>query len=165
MTVYHGAEAVEESVAATLRTYMPAIINAIYTAAADATPNVLPVQYYAGSRDIIPEYPSVVVTSVDGQEALDGSPVWGEVNHRLDVSVICQSDDHRTLDRQTKRLLWAVWDTLKQHQSLDGGLSGLAGLTLARYGRSDIYQPKGGAKLLLQVAAWEVIVRVEESTF
>lgn len=163
MTILKGVEAVEVAVANTLATYLPAIVTAIYTDAADGVPNVLPVQYYAGSRDVIPEYPAIVVASVDGNEDADGSPVWGEVNHRLDVSALCQSDDHHTLDVQTQRLLWAIWDTLKQHQALDGSLNGLAGLTLARYGRSDIYRPTG--KHLLQVAAWEVIVRVEENTF
>lgn len=162
-SLYRGAEAVEESVAATLRTYLPAILASIYTSANDGVPNAPVAQFYAGSRDVIPEYPAIVVTSIDGAESLDGSPVWGEVNHRLDISAICQSDDHRTLDRQTKRLLWAIWDTLKQHQSLDGALSGLAGVSLARYGRSDAFKPTG--KHLIQVAAWEAIVRMSESTF
>lgn len=162
MGILKGPEAIETAVAATLQTYLPAVVNAIYAAAADSVPNVLPVQYYAGSRDVIPEYPAIVVASIQGEEALDGSPVWGEVNHHLDVSALSQSDDHRILDVQNTRLLWAIWNTLKQHQALDGSLNGLAGLTLARYGRSTIYK---SGKRLLQASAWEVIVRVEENTF
>lgn len=164
-SLYYGPEAIEESLAATLRTYLPAALDTIYAAAGDTTPKVYPRQVYAGSRDVIPEYPAVVVASIDGQQALDASPSWGEVNHRMDVSGLIVSDDHRTLDRQTKRLLWAIWDVLKTHQGLDNKLSGLAGVQLTRYGRSDVFKPKQGATQLLQVAAWEVIVRVEESTF
>ena len=163
MTILKGPEAIEVAVANTLQTYLPAVVNAIYAAAADSVPNVLPVQYYAGARDVIPEYPAIVVASIQGDEVVDGSPVWGEVNHHFDVSVLCQSDDHRTLDIQNIRLLWAIWDTLKQHQGLDGSLNGLAGLTLARYGRSQVY--RDNSKHFLQAAAWEVIVRVEENTF
>lgn len=164
MARYYGVEAVEESVAATLRSYLNAALDTLYTAAGDTTPKVYPKSIFAGSRDVIPEYPAVVVASLDGQQTLDASPNWGEVNHRLDVSGIIISDDHRVLDRQTKRLLWAIWNVLKEHQGLDNSLQGLAGVTLVRYGRSDIYKPKGSTQLL-QVAAWEVVVRLEESTF
>lgn len=164
MMQYYGAEAVEEAIAATLRTYLNAAIDTIYAAAGDTTPKVHPRMIYAGSRDVIPEYPCVVVTSIDGQQLLDASPNWGEINHRLDVSALVQSDDHRVLDRQTKRLLWAIWNVLKTHQGLDNTLEGLAGVQLARYGRSDPYKAPGQTKLL-QVAAWEVFVGTETSTF
>lgn len=163
MARYYGAEAVEQSVAATLQANINAALDTLYTAAADTTPKVYPRQVYAGARDLIPEYPSIVVTSLDGNQSLDASPNWGEVNHRIDVSAIVMSDDHRTLDRQTKRLLWAIWNVLKTHQGLDNGLSGLSGVQCMRYGRSEVYKPKAGQ--LLQVAAWEVVVQIEESTF
>lgn len=164
MTVYHGVEAVENAVAATFSANLQAVVNKVYSDAADGIPNVTIAQFYAGKRDVVPEYPSVVVSSIEGQQPLDGT-LWGEVNHRIDVAIICQSDDKRTLDIQTKRILWAVWDCLKAHQNLDNSLNGLAGVSCIQYGRSEVYSNPKQTGQFLQVAAWEVVVQVEESAF
>ena len=162
MAIKKGAPAAEAAVANTIRTYINAEVDDVKTAWNDSIPLPYPVQVYTGYRRIIPEYPAIVVSSVDGQETLDAASFWGQQEHRIDVSVICQSDDIHVLDQQTKRYLVAIWEVIKKHQDLDASLSGLAGVATRRYGRSEIYNIEK-SHFLHQAAGWELAVHVDES--
>jgi hypothetical protein len=166
MGLLGGPEAAAEAVAATLVAHVNdavATINAAYT---DMTlPTFAAANIYALHRSLIPEYPAIVVGSVDGKELANGAPNWAEDDHRLDVAILCQSDDELVLDKQTLRYLWAVWRTLKVQQALDNSLSGLAGVDTPSYGRSEAYQVKQGSPLMMRVAGIEVIVHIVETVF
>jgi hypothetical protein len=163
MTVKKGAEAIEVAVANTLSTYLPTQLTAISAVWNDGVPLPAPVAVFAGQRQLVREYPAVVVASLDGTEVADGAPLWGEQEHRLDVSVVCLSDDQHILDVQTKRYLVAIWEVLKQNQLLDGSISGLAGVQTRRYGRSEQWKANEKGRLMLQAAGWEIVVHVTES--
>jgi hypothetical protein len=109
-----------------------------------------------------------VVQSLDGTQKTNmaadiANPLagWGEFEHRLEVTILCQSDDLHTLDVQTKRYLVAIWEVLEKNQTLDGSLSGLAGIDPQKYGRSEVY--KEGMQLM-QFGGWEVVVHILENT-
>jgi hypothetical protein len=162
-----GPEAVEVSIAATLALYLNAQIDAIQAVWADNVLMPYPKKIYAGYRMVIANaaYPALVVSSLDGTQTAygGGGSGFGEIAHRLDVSVVMMSDNQHTLDIQTKRYVEAIWQVLMAHQQLDGTLPGLVGVRPQRYGRSGAYPQKGrGSNLVLQAAGWEVVVTMED---
>jgi hypothetical protein len=162
-----GPEAVAEALAATLVAHVNEAVAILNAEANDGTPvpTIAAGNIYALHRSLVPEYPALVVTPVAGHEIGNGAPSWGEVDHHLDVTVLCQSDDNLVLDRQIARYLWAIWRTIKVYQGLDGSLSGLAGIDTPAYGRSQVYKSSENSSLMMQDAGWEVIVHLIESTF
>lgn len=163
MSIKQGPEAVVQSVVATLAAHVNEAVDIIAAQWADATPlpHIKSGNCYAFMQPIVPEYPAIIVNSLEGREVTDAAPVWAEVDHRLDVTVIVQGDD-RSIDRQTLRYLWAIWRTIHVYQALDGTLSGLAGVDVVRYGRSATYR-EGKNPLMLQMGGVEIAVHVEET--
>lgn len=159
-----GPEAIEVSIAATLASNINAEIDNVWTAWGDVAtvPKVYPVGCHGGTLSVIPEYPYIIVQSVDGVETADGAPLFGEQTHNLEVTALIASDDKATLDKISKRYLVAIWEVLKKHQTLDSTVSGLAGVTTRSYGRSGIYT-RSDDSLLYRACRWTVTVFTLES--
>lgn len=159
-----GPEAIELAVANTLTANLNAYLDALWTQYGDiaTVPKVYPAKVYAGFRELVNDFPALVVTSIDGKMESDGAPYWSEIAHRVDVTAVLRSDVQHILDQQTKRYLWAIWKCLLVNQILDQSLTGVPSVELARYGRSGAYPQEEHSKLLLQAAGWEVIVRLAE---
>jgi hypothetical protein len=163
-----GPEAIEHAAANTLSTNLNGFLDAIWAQWTDidaasgiAVPEVYPKHVIAGRLNLINDYPTVIVTSLDGEMYGSGAPVWGETQHRIDVTALLRGDRQDILDRQSKRYLWAIWKCLMTYQMLDNSLVGNSGVTPAKYGRS-LYG-KGSSKQMLMAAGWEVLVHLVES--
>lgn len=162
-----GPEAIEVSIANTLATNINAELDNVWSAwalqdGANVPPKVYPVGCHGGTLAVIPEYPFIIVQSVDGIETADGAPLFGEQTHNLEVTALIASDDKATLDKVSKRYLVAIWEVLKKHQTLDSTVSGLAGVHTQSYGRSGIYT-KANDDLLYRACRWTVQVFTLES--
>lgn len=164
-----GPEAIEHAVANTLSTNLSGFLDAIWAqwASIDPTegdgvvPEVYPKLVIAGRRQLINDYPAVIVTSLDGELLESGAPVWGEMAHRVDVTALLRGDRQDVLDKQSKRYLWAIWKCLMTYQMLDNSLVGNSGVTPKQYGRSLYGKPK--ATQMIMAAGWEVLVHLVES--
>lgn len=164
MSVVKGPEAAVAAVVATLSAHAQAALDAIWTAWGDGAtiPEVAPRSVYKFRRDLVPEYPAWVVTWLGSQQVNNGATVWGEVDHRLDVSALVRSDALSVLETQATRHGWAIWEILMANQQLDGSLSGVSGVDPLRAGRSEVYSDKSRTTLI-QAVGWEIVVHVMES--
>lgn len=167
-------ELVEEAVANSLRSNLPAELSTIQTqwAATDSAwtlngvvgrnvPLPNPKLVYPGWLDKVREYPTVLVVSTGGGLNTDGGTTFSGMQHMLDVVAILESDTDWILDIQTKRYLTAIWEVITKNQNaFDGSLYGLVGAACKKYGRTDIYKNEKG--LLVRQAGWEVAVTVDE---
>lgn len=161
-----GPEAIEDAIAATLRTNVNGYIDAVWSAWATSdtnnnrsVPKVYPAQVVSGRRTLQPEFPAYIVRSLDGRTEEDAAPRYGYMAHRFSIMVLCQGDDEHILDVQVKRHLTAIRKTLGNLVTLDGSIAGILGIALEEYGRS---QPTKDKHLMEQVGAWLATVRVEE---
>lgn len=163
MSIKQGPEAVVQSVVATLQAHINEAVDIIAAQWADSVPlpHIKSGNIYAFDQPLVPEYPAVVVNSLDGTETMDGAPIWAMLDHRLDITILVEGDD-RGIDRQALRYLWAIWRTIHVYQALDGTLSGLAGVDVRKYGRSQTYTQKG-KPLLLQMGGVEAVVHIAET--
>ncbi len=162
MTIKKLSPAVQVAVANTLTTYVNAQIDAISAVWNDGVPLPHVAQVYNGYREMVPEYPVILVSSRGGKQRTNGATVWAEIDHRLDVSILVQCDDEPTLDQQMQRYLVAIWEVLMVNQGLDGSLSGLAGVDPVEYGRSGMYKLEKST-LLMEAGGWSIVVHVVES--
>lgn len=159
-----GPEAVKESVAATILANINAQLDTIYAEFADATtPEVYPTAVYATGLSLIPTYPCIVVTWLEGKQISNGAEVWAEFEHTLDVSALVIGDDTATVDRMIDRYVWALWRLLMQNQALDGTIPGLSGIDLVRYMGSPLLKRRDGLPGVARAVSWEIMVRVMES--
>lgn len=162
--VIQGPEAVEQAVANTLTTNFNAALDAVYAAWApvdSAPPEVYPAGIHVGGRDLIPSYPAIEVMATGGRMTEDGATVWGGFQHELLIVAWLTGDDKDTLNRQCLRYAWAIWKVLMAFQTLDGSLSGQAGVEPLEY---QVSQPASKpTNQLLQAVGWRVTVNVEES--
>lgn len=158
------------AVANTFSTYLPAELDAVAAAYASADvaefgaalPLPHPAHVYPRNQAVIAETPAVVVSSLGWDESANGAPLWGEVTHRLDAAALCVADSIEVAEAQAMRYLQAMWTVIKQHQELDGSLSGLAGIDTPKAGKSAAYSADG--RVIIGVwAGLELRVRVVES--
>lgn len=169
MAGQQGPEAIEHAVANTLSTNLNGFLDAIWTqwATIDAAypvpiPKVYPKLVLAGRRQLISDYPAILVTSLDGELLGSGAPVWGEMQHRVDVTAFLRSDRQDVLDIQSKRYVWAIWKCLMTYQMLDNSLVGNSGVTPRSYGR-DLWDPKKKSVQMIMAVGWEVLVHLVET--
>lgn len=164
-----GPEAIEHAVANTFSTYLNGFLDEIWAqwatidaASGIAVPQVYPKHVLSGRRQLINDYPTVIVTSLDGEMLSSGAPVWGEVQHRVDVSALLRGDRQDILDIQSKRYAWALWKCLMTYQTLDNSLVGNSGVTPRQYGR-DLWDPKRKSVQMIMAVGWEVLVHLVET--
>jgi hypothetical protein len=164
MATKKGPEAAIAAVVATLTANIHAALDTIWTAWGDSAtiPKVYPLSIYKFRPPPPPEYPCIIVSSLSGRQITNDMTQWGEVDHILDVTAICESDTVSVVETQATRYLWAIWEVLMNAPNLDSSMSGLAGVDLGKYGRSGAY-PKAGSGMLDEAVGWEVIVHVMES--
>jgi len=159
------------AMAHTLATYLPAVLTDIAAAYAAndqsefgfAVPLPAPVAIYTREVFSIPLAPAIIVTPVGGTEVADGAPDFGELQHHLDVAVFCMADQMEIAEAQANRYLQAIWTVIKLHQQLDGSLSGLAGVSTLKYGKSPVASPTNTKTIIGWMASWEVLVNIVES--
>lgn len=161
--IVQGAEAGAVAIINTLNAHMPAALDTIYTAWNDTIPKNYPQQVYAMHQDLIDlgNFPCVVVTWLGSQQVANDATVWGEIEHRYQVSAGVVTDDRTTLERMALRHAWAIRQVLMTYPGLDGSLAGYGGgLDLGTSGRS---KPWNGGTNFYQWAGWEVILHVLEA--
>lgn len=166
-TVIKGPEALERSVAATLATYLPAELTAIQAAwapydAADgiSVPLTAPLHYLAGLRDLVSEYPTLIVLSEVWKQTLNGAELWGSHDHNLLIVGYLNSDDQHILDIMTKRYAVGIWETLMKHQALDGTCA-VTGIDPKDCGWTP-HQKSAIAPGFTRMLGWSVIAHVEQ---
>lgn len=162
-----GPEAIEDAIAATLRSNINAYIDAVWaswatsdTNAGISVPKVYPVQVVSGRRTMQPQFPAYIVRSIDGRTEEDAAPNFGYMAHRFEVIVLNQSSDEHVLDVQVKRHLTAIRKCLGTHETLDGSVPGILGCVPQHWGKSETV--KNEKHLMEQIGAWLCEVRVEE---
>ncbi len=166
-TVIKGPEALERSMAATLQQYLPAELAAVYSAwapydAADgiSVPQAPPLHYLAGLRDVVSEYPSLVVVSETWNQTANGAQLWGSHDHHLLVVEYLSSDDQHILDIMTKRAAVAIWEVLMKHQQLDGTCA-VTGVDPMDCGWTP-HQKSAIAPGFTRMLGWSVVAHVEQ---
>lgn len=170
-TVIKGPEALERSMAATLATYLPGELTAIWSAwasydAADgiSVPLTIPpaARFLAGQRDVVKEYPSLVVASETWKQRLSGAELWGSHDHNLLVVAYLGGDKQHILDIVTKRWAVGIWETLMKHQALDGtcAVTGVDPIDCGWTPPAE-YRSKIGMGFM-RMLGWSVVAHVEQ---
>jgi hypothetical protein len=165
-----GPEVVGQAIVNTITTYLNGYVTTVNGKYSDyQLPAIPATAVYLFEQDVIPEYPAIVVSYLGTKEPDNGAPNWSEDDHRFDVTLILTSDTKDSITRASVRYLWCLWELFKQHQPLDGTLSGLRGIDTPDMGRSPVYSRKSsGGKpsgvLMIDVGI-EVVVHVIENTF
>lgn len=166
-TVIKGPEALERSMAATLATYFPAELTAVYAAwapydAADGitVPLSMPLHYLAGVRDVVKEYPSIVVASEMWKQRQNGAEYWASHDHPLLIVGYLNSDDQHILDLMVKRYAVAIWETVMKHQALDGTCA-VTGIDPIDCGWTPHYK-SAIAPGFTRMLGWSVVAHVEQ---
>jgi hypothetical protein len=126
-------------------------------------PKVYPKHIYDGNRLVIPEYPTIAISSMNGRQTTNAAPYWGQFEHHVDVSVILQGDDEFTLEQQKDRYLIALWEIFMQHQTLDDSLTGETGIDPLEYGDSGVFKPNKGSSLMMLAGGWSIAVHADET--
>lgn len=168
-TVIKGPEALERSMAATLATYLPGELTAIQSAWAPydtadgiTVPLVQPLHYFPGLRDVMIEYPTIVVLSEEWKQTLNGAPNWGSHDHPLLVVGYLNSDNQHILDIMTKRYAVAIWEVLMKHQGLDGTCA-VTGVDPKDCGWTP-HQKSAISPGFTRMLGWSVVAHVEQGT-
>lgn len=162
-----GGEAVAASMAATFTTAINAEIDAIKAVWGDSVPlpHVAASNIYVMLRKVIPnEGVAIVITPFSGKQVVNHATDWGQIAYRMEVDVVCQSDDEYTVQAQLDRYLTAVWQVVMKHQQLDGSIDTVVGCDPVQFGRSGVYHAPNKPGLLEAYGAWEIDVYVEQLT-
>ena len=164
MAVIGGPSGAAASVVATLNTYVPGEMDAIWTIYNDAaqTPEVKPITYLKHQRPAVTTFPHIQVYATGGTMLADHSPDWKEMEHKLVIEGWVMADSELSVQEQCARHLWAVEWALAKHQALDGNIPGLTGVTTGAYSLSPLGKHSKTGKIL-QGWRLEATVHVTES--
>lgn len=145
MTATFGPEAAAVSVANILTTYLNAKLDAVNATWNDGTALPHPKAIYAYEADIEAEIPCVLVYNALGKLQADMAPSYHGLAHTLAVHWIVTDMRKQRVQKQALRYLWAIWQTLAEHQRGDGTAVGQVSIMLGEYNLSGVAKhPKQG---------------------
>jgi hypothetical protein len=163
-----GPEALERALAATLATYLPDELAAVWAAWAGydaedgiSVPLVAPRHYLPGLRDLVQELPSIVVGSELWAQTANGAEMWGSHDEHLLIIGYLSSDNQHLLDVMTKRYAVAIWEVVMKHQRLDGTIA-ISGIDPVDCGWSP-HQKNAIAPGFTRMLGWTVVAHVEQA--
>ena len=162
-----GGEAVAQSMVNALGTYLNTEIDAISTAWGDSVPlpHVPSANIYTMLRKAIPaEGVAIVVTPFSGRQLVNHATDWGQIAHRIEVDVVCQSDDQYIVQAQLDRYLTAIWQVVMKYPQLDSSIIWITGCDPVQYARSTVYPSQQNPALIEAWGAWEVDIYVDQLT-
>lgn len=145
-----GPEAAAVSVANILTTYLNAKLDAQTAAWNDGTPLPHPKAVYAYEAEVTPQVPLVMVYNALGKLTADMSTVYHELEHVVAVHWIVGSNRKETVEKQKLRYLWAIWQTLAEHQRGDGTAAGQVSISLGEYQLTSPVKPEKSTMLLAE---------------
>jgi len=174
MALSGGLEAVENAVAATLRAYLIAELDAIWSAAGDVATVPKPYTVWGGTPHVevgqVPlqtDPPSLQVYSRQGRNPDNVEPAWGKFDYPVIIEGLIGGDSLPYMDRVAKRFVYAIGKVLYKHPTLDDSLSGPAGVLIDAVdaGAPEVeVDANGEAGDFQQRPIVRVIVQLEETT-
>lgn len=157
-----GIEQFKVSVAATMATYLNTEIANESAAWGDGSPllTIAAGQFYPYFVQSADTTPVLFIVGIDSTQVANMAPTYGGFDHHIEVVVLAESDDDKTLDQMCDRYGRAMWRVVMQHQGLDGNMSGLSGVDVGRIGFSVVQrgqlqlQKQVGLQLVGHVQEW-----------
>lgn len=140
MAITGGPEAAENAVAAALGTggaNLIATLEALWADAGDVSSCPKPydpagtLNVQVGQTQLLADFPVINIYARTGVNLTNAAPRWGEWAHTVYVSFLVEGDSDQTIDRQAKRFLWGIIQTIAEH--LQFAIAGYSGVTFNSY--------------------------------